>query len=326
MTEQLKRDWRPSASLENLKLRARILSDIRAFFAQRDVMEVETPTLSVAAASDPYLDSFESHYLGPLAPQGLPLYLQTSPEYHMKRLLAAGSGSIYQIGKAFRNGEAGDRHNPEFTLLEWYRLGFDHLALMDEVADLVRLVLGFKQVQRITYQQLFIDVLDIDPFSCDIDSLQACLAQRNVHLPQMPEASLDDWLGLVMSQLIEPAMGAKPLLVYDFPVSQAMLARVRQGDIAVAERFELYVNGIELANGFHELADVAEQQRRFQENIKQRQMLGLAVSEIDTALLDALNAGLPDCAGVALGIDRLVMLAAKSDRLADVIAFPILKA
>ncbi len=284
---------------------------------------METPVLSAVAVSDPYLDSFESHYCGPLAPQGLPMYLQTSPEYHMKRLLAAGSGPIYQIGKAFRNGEAGNKHNPEFTMLEWYRPGFDHLILMDEVAALIELILNFKKVRRVTYQQLFLDYLDIDPFCCDIRVLQNCLIQRNVHLPVVAEASLDDWLGIVMNELIEPEMGVEALLVYDFPASQAMLARVRPGDIAVAERFELYVNGVELANGFHELTDAQEQKHRFQKNIEQRRTLGLNTPEIDFALIDALTVGLPNSAGVALGIDRLVMLAAGADSLAEVIAFPI---
>jgi len=283
-------------------------------------MEVETPNLSAVPASDPYLDSFESRYLGPLAPQGLPLFLQTSPEYHMKRLLAAGSGPIYQICRAFRNGEAGAKHNPEFTMLEWYRPGFDHHALMDEVAELVGQVLGAVEVRRTTYRQLFLDHVSLDPFHCDAAALQVCLARSGVEMSDMPEATLDDWLVLVMSHVIEPQMGAAPLLVYDFPASQAMLARVADG---IAQRFELYVQGVELANGFHELADAAEQRKRFEGNQRLRRHLGLPEVAIDEALLEALANGLPDCAGVALGVDRLVMLAAGSKALADVVAFTI---
>ena len=286
-------------------------------------MEVETPALSAVAATDPYLDSFQTVYQGPLAPAGLPLYLQTSPEYHMKRLLAAGSGPIYQLGKAYRNAEAGSRHNPEFTMLEWYRPGFDHLALMDEVAELVAMILATPQVHRISYQALFIDAIAIDPFACCMENLQRCLAERGIQLPEMPGANLDDWLGLAMSHLIEPVMGPDPLMVYDFPASQAMLARVRDGEPSVAERFELYVNGIELANGFHELSDANEQRRRFEDNIAQRRALALPPLALDTALLDALQAGLPDAAGVALGVDRLVMLAAGADSLNEVMAFPL---
>lgn len=289
-------------------------------------MEVETPALSAVAASDPYLDSFQTSYQGPLAPRGLPLYLQTSPEYHMKRLLAAGSGPIYQLCKAFRNAEAGSRHNPEFTMLEWYRPGFDHLALMDEVAELVKLILGAEHVRRMSYQQLFVDVLGLDPFNCSVEDLQDCLDQHGIQISDMPDASLDDWLSLVMSHLIEPAMGAEPLMVYDFPASQAMLARVRDGEPPAAERFELYVNGIELANGFHELSDANEQQARFEDNIEKRRASGLPALEIDSALLDALRSGLPHAAGVALGVDRLVMLAAGVNSLAEVMAFPLERA
>ena len=312
--------WRPTASLENLQLRARILTEIRAFFLARDVMEVDTPLLSSAASTDPYLDSFKTEYRGPHAPGGRHCYLPTSPEFAMKRLLAADSGAIYQICKAFRNGEAGRHHNPEFTLLEWYRPGFDLHALMDEVAALITLVLGVREIERLRYRQLFLDHVSIDPFACNIETLKNCLEKHNVSLSGF-EGGLDDWLSLVMTHIIEPRLGA--VFVYDFPVSQAMLAQIRDDTQPVAERFELYIDGVELANGFHELTDAAEQRRRFERDLQQRERLGLPKLPMDEMLLLGLRHGLPDCSGVALGIDRLLMLVAGAASIGDVIAFPI---
>ena len=284
-------NWRPTASLENLKLRARVLAEIRAFFCARDVLEVETPLLSFSGATDPYLQSFTSHYQGPLFPSGQTAYLQTSPEFAMKRLLAAGSGSIYQICKAFRNGEAGSQHNPEFTMLEWYRPGFDHHALMDEVEALLAAVLKTAPARRITYRELFIEYVELDPFELSAADARACLLARDIHPPELADSAIDDWLALIMTHVIEPALGDRPVFVHDFPASQAMLARVVPTEPPVAQRFELYINGMELANGFYELSDAAEQRRRFEVDLQQRQQLGFEVVMMSEALVDAGGGG-----------------------------------
>jgi lysyl-tRNA synthetase class 2 len=316
------RDWRPSAALENLKLRARILAEIRAFFSARDVLEVETPLLSAAAATDPHLDSFRTRYLGPHAPHGRDCYLQTSPEFAMKRLLAAGSGPIFQICKAFRNGEAGRMHNPEFTMLEWYRPGFDHHALMDEVEALVDALLATGPGRRLTYRELFLEHAGVDPFAIDAAQARDCLQAHGIQAT-LDESAPDEWLTLILTHVIEPRMGKGALFVYDFPASQAMLARLSPGVPPLAQRFELYVDGVELANGFHELNDAEEQRRRFEQELRQRHGQGLAALPLDEALIEALAHGLPDCAGVALGVDRLLMLAAGVGAIADVLSFPI---
>ncbi len=307
-----------------MKLRARILAEIRAFFSTRDVMEVETPLLSLAGSTDPYLESFTSHYQGPLFAAGQTVYLQTSPEFAMKRLLAAGSGPIYQICKAFRNGEAGGQHSPEFTMLEWYRPGFDHHVLMDEVEALVGTVLKTGAAKRITYRGLFLEHVGLDPFKLSAADARACLQARNTNPPELADAAIDDWLSLIMTHVIEPALGAGLVFVHGFPASQAMLARVVSTDEPpVAQRFELYINGMELANGFYELADAVEQRRRFEADLQQRQQLGLTEVCMNQALIDALEYGLPDCSGVALGVDRLLMLAAGAENIDEVLAFPV---
>ena len=317
--------WRPTASLENLKLRARILSQIRAFFFAREVLEVETPLLSAAASTDPYLDSFKSHYLGPHAPQGRDYYLQTSPEFAMKRLLAADSGSIFQICKAFRNGECGNQHNPEFTMLEWYRPGYTLHDLMNEVENLLSEILAVDSTERLTYRQLFLNYVGLDPFQLTAEQARHCLNKHGVTPPEQV-SNIDDWLSLILTHLIEPKLGfARPVFVYDFPVSQAMLARVRRDEqeLPVAERFELYVRGVELANGFFELADAAEQRRRFAENLRRRAEQNSPQTPVDENFLAALESGLPDCSGVAMGVDRLVMLVAKVTSIRDVLSFPV---
>jgi len=322
-------DWRPSTTLDTLRLRARLMGTIRAFFAERDVLEVETPVLSRAAGTELHLQSFTTQYYGPLAPPEGRLYLHTSPEYPMKRLLAAGSGSIYQISKVFRDGEAGSRHNPEFTLLEWYRTGFDHQQLMDEVEILVAKVLperlSGRVTQRLSYREAFLCYADIDPHAADAAALAACARRHGIETTwDLERADRNIWLDLLMTHVIEAQLCRNCLsFIYDYPADQASLARIRPGEPALAERFELYVQGLELANGFHELADSNEQRRRFERDNAARHAHGLPVLPIDENLLAALNYGLPDCAGVALGIDRLVMLAADASRIQDVIAFPV---
>ncbi len=321
--------WRPGVDLATLRLRAELLARIRAFFAARGVLEVETPVLSAAAITEPNLASFGTVYTGPGLRYGQPLYLHTSPEFPMKRLLAAGSGCIYQIARVFRDGEAGRCHNPEFTLLEWYRVGFDHHRLMDEVAELVTGLLAGRlplaEPERLSYRELFWRHLDLDPHRADVAELGACAERHGVSIPPgMPADDTDSWLDLLLTHCIEPQLGTGWLtFVYDYPASQAALARLRPGEPPVGERFELYLNGVELANGFHELGDAGEQRRRFELENAARRRLGLPVMPVDEHLLAALDAGLPDCAGVALGFDRLVMLAAGKAFIQNVMAFPV---
>ncbi|MDQ5909465.1 MAG: elongation factor P--(R)-beta-lysine ligase [Pseudomonadota bacterium] len=324
--------WRPGADLATLRLRAELLARIRAFFAARGVLEVETPLLSAAAITDPHLASFATVYAGPGPRYGQTLYLQTSPEFPMKRLLAAGSGCIYQIARVFRDGEAGRRHNPEFTLLEWYRVGFDHHRLMDEVAELATALLEDRlplaEPERLSYQEAFERYLGLNPHRTSVTELADCAERCGVSIPPgMPEADVDPWLDLLLTQRIESQLGQGRLcFIYDYPASQAALARLRPGDPPVGERFELYLGGIELANGFHELGDAVEQRRRFEAENAARQAQGLPVMPVDEHLLSALASGLPECAGVALGVDRLAMLAAGKTSLAEALAFPFERA
>jgi len=317
--------WSPSAPLSALRARAELYAAIRQFFAERGVLEVDTPVLSAAAVSDPHLDPLQSHFIGPGAPEGLPLYLQTSPEYAMKRLLAAGSGPIYQLAKAFRNGEAGRRHNPEFCMLEWYRPGFDDRQLMDEVQALVAQVLGRDDFSRVSYRELFQRTLGIDPQRASLPALQALAAERLG--VKFEDDERDTWLQLLLAELIEPTL-ITPTFVYDFPASQAALAKVGEDadGVAVARRFELFVDGIELANGYDELVDGDEQARRFAADAAQRLQLGKPAYSSDHNLVAALRAGMPACAGVALGVDRLLMLALGVDSIDQVLAFPIARA
>lgn len=307
-------DWRPSASLESLRHRARLLTRIRSFFTERGVFEVETPLMAAATVTDPHLASFRVPY------GARTFYLQTSPEYAMKRLVAAGSGAIFQVCKAFRRDEAGRFHNPEFTLLEWYRPGWDHHRLLDEVDALLAEVLDTPEAERRTYAELFESRCGVDAHRDPAERLREVAARHGLELAG--EVDRDTWLQLLLARVIEPELGrGRPTFVLDFPASQAALARLRPGDPPVAERFEVYVEGIELANGFHELADAAEQRRRFAADLAQRRARGLEDVTVDERLLAALESGFPDCAGVALGVDRLLMLATGAERLEDVVAF-----
>lgn len=306
-------NWRPSASIENLRQRARIVAALRNYFAQQNILEVETPQLAHATVTDPHLASIAVPGHG---------YLQTSPEYAMKRLLAAGSGSIYQIAKVFRADEAGRRHDPEFTMLEWYRVGFSLDELIDDVASVARIALGDLTMTRYRYRDLFRTHLNIDPLTCDTDTL-ANVAKKHIDT-SFTDADRDTWLELLMSHLIEPALGIDELsFVVDYPPSQAALARLRVDDDGqrVASRFELYCRGVELANGYHELVDAKEQRARFDADLRERQTLHLPAVPVDENLLAALEHGLPDCSGVALGLDRLIMLAVNGSSLDAAMAF-----
>ena len=319
--------WPPTASLVALQQRAQVLSHIRDFFAQRQVLEVDTPTMARAGVTDVHLNNFITEFVGPGAAHGLSLYLQTSPEFHMKRMLAAGYGAIYQICKAYRNEESGRLHNPEFTMLEWYRPDFDHHQLMDEMADLLQLVLTCGEPTRITYQAAFIAVLGVCPLTGSLAELRQAGIGLGADNLLDTEQDRDTLLQLLFALGVEPKIGqTAPCFVYDFPASQAALARISPADPRVAERFEVYFKGIELANGFHELTDATEQAERFAQDNKLRADRQLPPRPIDEYLLQALQAGLPNCAGVALGIDRLVMLAIGAERLEQVMAFPVSRA
>ncbi|WP_428772722.1 elongation factor P--(R)-beta-lysine ligase [Vibrio sp.] len=315
--------WSPTATIAQLKQRAELIHQIRQFFVDRQVMEVETPAMSHAAVTDIHLDTFMTHFVGPGYASGRPLYFATSPEFHMKRLLAAGSGSIFQIAKAFRNEENGRYHNPEFTLLEWYRVGFDHHQLMDEMDQLLQGILNCLPAERLSYQQAFIRVLGVCPLTASMPTLKNTAATLGLSDIAEPEQDRDTLLQLLFSVGVESKIGQQaPAFVYDFPASQAALAKINPDDPRVAERFEVYFKGIELANGFHELDDGDEQLARFEADNAKRRQMGLAEQPIDHHLIAALNAGLPACAGVALGIDRLIMLALGCDHIDQVTAFP----
>jgi len=316
-------DWRPSATPAALRLRARLHQWLRAYFAARGVLEVETPMMSAAGNTEPNIESFRTSFNGHAAAGAAQRWLRTSPEYPMKRLLAAGIGDCYEIGRVFRNGEAGGRHNPEFTMLEWYRIGWDHHRLMVEVGELIRGALALVEraidVRALSYRELFVEFAGLDPHQCDDAALRAPLAEFAIRDEGL---SRDDWLDLLLTHRIEPQLRDDTLLlVHDYPASQAALARIRPGTPPVAERFEAMLGGIELANGYHELADPGEQGERLQADLARRRGRGAIEPPPDTRLIDALAHGLPDCAGVALGLDRLLMAMLGTNRIADVLAF-----
>ncbi len=313
-------DWRPSASIDALRTRADIISRIRNFFNTRAYLEVETPVMARFGITDVYLSNIKAIF------RGESYCLQTSPEYHMKRLLAAGSGPIFQLARVFRDDELGRWHNPEFTLLEWYQLGIDHHALMEEVDDFLQEVLHCAPMIKKTYQQVFMDNCDIDPMLASVGELQQTLLRFDLDgVLTVNEQDRDQYLFLLMSHVIEPALAKieSPVAVFNFPVSQAALAKINEG---VAERFEVYYRGVELANGFHELTDVSAQQARFTQDNQARITHGLEESAPDTYLLAALAHGLPPCSGVALGIDRLLALVLNEASIAAILAFDFSKA
>lgn len=316
-------NWQPTATIEQLKQKADIVQTIRQFFAQRNVMEVDTPAMSHATVTDIHLHTFQTEFVGPGYADGRKLYFMTSPEFHMKRLLAAGSGCIYQICKSFRNEENGRYHNPEFTMLEWYRVGFDHHQLMDEMDAMLQLVLQCGQAERMTYQQAFLKVLGVCPLEASMAELKTAAASLGLRDIADPEDDRDTLLQLLFSVGVEEKIGQSvPVFVYDFPASQAALAKINAQDPRVADRFEVYFKGIELANGFHELDNPKEQLKRFEEDNAKRIEMGIATQPIDHHLIAALESGLPQCAGVALGVDRLIMLSLECDHIDQVTAFP----
>ncbi|MDZ4728755.1 MAG: EF-P lysine aminoacylase EpmA [Xanthomonadales bacterium] len=320
MTSRAADDWRPAASRQAIEARARLLADIRMFFAERKVLEVETAQLSSAGNSDPNIASIATDAV-------VARFLRTSAEYPMKRLLAAGLPDIYELGRVFRAGEKGSRHNPEFTMLEWYRQQFSYGELAEEVLDLVKHCGHGKfdqwPIKHTTYRNLFREHLGLDPHHCDEEECRELALERDIHAGQL---DLDGWLDLLLTHLIQPNMNPEGVTVIrDFLPQQAALARIRQeasDGIAVAERFEVYLGQTELANGYQELTDPKEQQQRFEQDRKLRQLRGEDIAPVDQRLLAALNAGLPECSGVAVGVDRLLMALLGVDHIDMVLPFP----
>ena len=320
-------NWRPTCAVEHLRFRAQMLAEIRAFFLERQVLEVETPLLCRTTGTDPQLDFFATRLDSP--PIHSSLFLQTSPEFAMKRLLAAGSGSIYQICKAFRNGESGRVHNPEFTILEWYRVAFNLQQLMSEVLELLQRLLAMSGkrlgVRQATYQQLFRESTGLDALCFDNRAYRDFCTNNGFNEAQ--SLCGNDhviWLDFIFSHCVQPKMAPDCiLLLYDYPAIQSSLARHKTHDPKVAERFEVFINGVELGNGFYELSDAKEQEARFDKEIALRSALGLKEVEKDRRLLAALQSGLPDCSGVAIGLDRLLMLCSGCLSIAEVLAFPL---
>jgi lysyl-tRNA synthetase class 2 len=321
-------DWQPTATRARLELRAALLARARGFFAARGALEVDTPILVNAPVTDVHIHSARVELAGEggsgAGGRAPALYLHTSPEYAMKRLLAAGSGDIYQICHVVRALERGRLHNAEFTLIEWYRLGFCLEALMEEVEALVRVLLGARAPslpgERLSYARAFERELGLDPFGAPLEALARAALAAGI---ATPASDRDELLDALMATRVGPALGRATLtFVHGYPSSQAALARLDPGDARAAQRFELYCEGIELANGFHELADAAEQRARFERDIVERRRRALPAAAADERLLAALEAGLPDCCGVALGFDRTLMLAAGAQRIEEVLSFP----
>ena len=317
--------WTPSGTPGAVRLRARLNRLIREFFHARGVLEVETPVLSLAGNTDPNIASFQVQFSGRTDGAPRTRWLRTSPEFALKRLLAAGIGDCYELGRVFRDGEAGGRHNPEFTMLEWYRVGWDHLGLIEETAELVRAALSSigrnAPLRVVSYRDLYLEAIGIDPFTADEQALRAALGAVEIDPDGL---SRDDWLDLLMTHRLQPTFDPEGLLaIVDYPASQCALARVREGvdGVLVAERFEMYLGSVELANGYHELLDATEQRARFGCDGALRKSRGDAVPPMDERLLAALEAGLPACAGVAVGVDRLLMAMLRAPGIRDVLAF-----
>jgi len=333
--------WRPSASIETLHIRADLLKKIRLFFQERKVLEVETPYLSAAATTDPYIDSFVISGHTDSLPDSTSTditstdstvarnfhYLHTSPEMPMKRLLAAGSGSIYQLCKVFRRGEQGHFHNAEFTMLEWYRPGMAYKQLMDELGQLVLSVLpenlNINLIEYITYRDAFISQVQVDPFTASTEELIKCAANAGLgSVVGLSPNDHDDWLSLLLTHCIEPHLGENKLtFIFDFPASQASLSCIRADNPPVAERFELYINSVELANGFQELTNSDIQRTRFQQDLQIRRNKSLTQVPVDNQMLNALAHGIPECSGVALGVDRLLMIMCGATSIEQVLSF-----
>ena len=327
-------DWRPSATWEVLETRAAMLASVRAAFCARGYLEVETPLLSADVCVDQHLDPFEVEGAG-----GVRLFLQTSPEFSMKRLVADSARPIVQVSRAFRRDEAGPRHNPEFTMIEWYEPGSSYLEQMEWVEVLVReagraagtvpgwvdrLATG-ESFGRLSYDEAFVRAIGVEVLGRTADELMVLACRELETVPDgLDRADRDVWLNLLLSERVEPTMGRDgPEFLYDYPASQAALARIRAGEVSVAERMELYIDGLEICNGYQELTDADELSERMAEQSGLRVVAGGRRLPETSRLEWAMRSGLPECAGVALGFDRLVMCTLGLDRIERVLAFPI---
>ena len=312
--------WEPNTDFTALKARALLLNQIRQFFFKQGVLEVETPLIDCYSVTDPYTTAI------PIRIDQRKLFMQTSPEYAMKRLLASGSGAIFQICKAFRADELSTKHNTEFTMLEWYRPGFDHHKLIAEVDSLLQDIIDVGPAIKSSYKDLFKNFFDFDPHTVDLTTLRSTAEKNNIILSSSAAKNIKraDWHQLLMTHIIEPQLtGNSPWIIYDYPVEQAALANIRNESPPVSERFEVYFNGLELANGYHELTDATEQMKRFEQDCRDREQLRLAHMLPDIRLLQALKSGLPKCSGVAVGIDRLLMAKEKIIVISKVITFTL---
>jgi len=328
----------PSVTVETLKLRARLLSATRQFFETHSYFEVDTPHLSQDTCIDAWIDPVALP--AGVSPTSGPLFLQTSPEFAMKRLLVAGAEAIYQLGHVFRGGESGPRHNPEFTMLEWYRVGDTYHDQMTFTEGYVRAIAGLDlgprvppislppAFQRITYDEAFEQAVGTRVLSLETSELLELARRLGVNAPQsLSEADRDGWLNLLLAEKVEPWLATRgAVFLFDYPETQSALARVRPGSPAVAERFELYVGRVELCNGYHELTDAEELARRMQRQNDLRVAAGSPSLPPDSRLIEAMRAGLPDCSGVALGFDRLLMWRLGAERIDEVIPFPLHRA
>jgi len=321
--------WRPTATLESLRKRSELLWRLRSLFYDQGFMEVHTPILSLDSVLDRYIDpiAVEGSAVGLPQFHDATFYLQTSPEFGMKRLMAAGADKIYQIAPAFRSGERGQYHNPEFTMLEWYRAGDSLDQAVDFLKGLVRAVLPESRPVSMTYQQAFLSSLGLCPLSCSIQDLEREAQRHELPLGTEWGHDRDEWLNLLFAEVIQPQLGTdQPVIVTHYPASQSALARICSQDPCVAERFELFLGGVELANGYHELLDAHQLVRRNQITSQLRQRDGKLVPKSESQLLAAMRCGLPECSGCALGLDRLLMVLSAADHIDRVISFPIERA
>ncbi|MCH2178992.1 MAG: EF-P lysine aminoacylase EpmA [Mariniblastus sp.] len=325
--------FQPTADIETLRRRAGLISNLRRFFEDRGFFEVDTPVLSGDIVIDRYLEPISVPRKAVVATQSTSrigqseefLWMQTSPEFAMKRLVAAGADAIYQIAHAYRSGESGRLHNPEFTMLEWYRTGDTLESAMQRLGELATTMLGRDEFHCLTYRQIFQDHAGVDPLQAELAQLQQAAHQNGFQIEGISaEDDIDFWRNLLLTHVVEPKLGfGNPVIIYDWPASQSALAQVREEQPPVAERFELYVDGVELANGYHELCDPIELRRRNKQINQLREQDGHPPLPVESRLLNAMESGLPPSCGVALGVDRLVMLALGKSSLREVIAFPI---
>ncbi|MGR9105517.1 MAG: EF-P lysine aminoacylase EpmA [Gammaproteobacteria bacterium] len=331
-TAGLPAEWRPGCSLEVLRKRAWMLATIRSYFKGQGVLEVETPSLCHTVGTDPYLDYFRTSLAFHGAQNDRTLFLQTSPEFSMKRLLASGSGSIYQICKAYRNGESGRLHNPEFTILEWYRVGFDLDRLMDDIDALLTHALGLvganHSSERVSYREIFMRHCGLDPLLASVaDFRDFAQGVEDYRAAALCGDEIRLWQEYLFACRVQPQLGKKGLcFVYEYPATQSALARLKPGDARIVERVEVFSHGVELANGFHELGCSNEQRTRFQQDLEIRRRSDKDLPAIDERLLQALTAGFPDCSGVALGLDRVLMLLTGASSIDEVMSFSLARA